>query len=74
MGIQQLGRTCRIVPGEDGPSGHYFGGPPIHEGARFPKAKQALHMLYCFNLSDPALSGIKRTEGTTRLRVSNQCD
>jgi hypothetical protein len=45
----------RVVLDEESPYGHFFGGPPIHEGARFEGAPIALHLLHCFNLNDPLL-------------------
>jgi hypothetical protein len=34
---------------------HTFGGPARHEGARLPGLDRPAHLLYCFNLEDPAV-------------------
>ncbi len=67
MTTRVLRHACRVVSGEESEYGHYFGGPPIHDNARFPNASQPLHLLHCFNLLDPALNWIKRAEGVSWL-------
>lgn len=50
-----LTTPLRVVVGEESPYGHFFGGPAIHEGARFDGAEIPLHLLHCLNLNDPLL-------------------
>jgi hypothetical protein len=47
--------VLRLIPGETSAYGHSFGGPAMHKGAHFGDAQRPLQLLYCLNLSDPAL-------------------
>ena len=63
MTIFKTEHTVRVVPGEDSEYRHWFGGDPIHEGARFRGAENLLHLVYCLNLSDPALTAVTKIPG-----------
>jgi hypothetical protein len=63
MAIVQPRHVARVVACKKSRYGHFFGGEALHEGARFKGAKTPLHLVYCFNLSDPALDAIKRPKG-----------
>ena len=60
MTSRNVEHTVRVVPGEDSEYKHYFGGDPIHEGAKFRGAENPLHLVYCLNLADPALAAITK--------------
>lgn len=60
-----LEHIARIEACKKSAYGHFFGGPALHQAARFKGARSPLHLVYCFNLADPALGAIKHVEGLT---------
>ena len=61
--MTDLKHTARVVPVASPRTsryGHFFGGPPVHHGAKFRHSKVPLHLVYCFNLSDPVLAPVRK--------------
>lgn len=63
----KLETAARIIPGEESPYGHFFGGPALHAGAHFEGAEAPIQLLYHLNLEDPALKALVPVGGVTWL-------